>query len=76
MQACDLALHFTARLVQSMVLGALTFDYEKIIFYLRKIAECWQCHRLELEKTVQLINDFKQMVAHQANAWKIWKLIE
>ena len=75
-QACDLALHFTARLVQAMVLGALTIDYEKIISYLRKIAECWQGQRSELEKTVRLINDFKQMIAQQADAWKIWKLIE
>lgn len=75
-QACDLALHFASRLAQSLLLGALKFDYHKIIHYLRKIAECWQNNRNELERMMVLINDFKQLVAKQASAWRIWQLVE
>ena len=74
-QACDLALHFTSRLLQSMMLGALKFEYEKIIYYLRKIAECWQNNRMELERIVTTINNFKLLVAKHAAAWEIWNLI-
>ena len=75
-QACDLALHFTARLAQNMILGALNFNYDGIISSLRKIAECWQNNRRELEQTVKVINEFKQLIANQAAAWNVWKLIE
>ena len=75
-QACDLALHFASRLIQHLLLGALKFDYEKIVYYLRKVAECWQNHRNELERMMVMINDFKQLVAKQASAWRIWQLIE
>ena len=75
-QACDLALHFTARLAQSLLLGALKFDYDKILGSLRKIAECWQHNRREMENVVTIINNFKEMVENRESAWKVWKLIE
>jgi len=63
-------------LVQALLLGALKFEYGKILHYLRKIAECWQNHRNELERMMVIINDFKQLVAKQASAWTIWRLVE
>ena len=74
-QPCDLALHFTSRLIQKLVLTAHKWDYDTILADLRIIAEVWSENKPESLEAIDKINQFKQMVARQAPVWEIWNLI-
>ena len=75
MQPCDLALHFTSRLIQKLVLTAHKWDYDTILADLRIIAEVWSENKPESLVAIDRINQFKQMVARQAPVWEIWNLV-
>ena len=74
-QPCDLALHFTSRLIQKLVLTAHKWDYETILADLRIIAEVWSENKPEALCAIDRINQFKQMVLRKAPVWEIWNLI-
>ena len=72
---CDLALHFTARLVQMMVFNATRLNYRHGIKGLRKIAEAWYKNKAETLKMISIINEVKQAVANQQSAYSIWQKV-
>ena len=74
-QACDMALHFTSRLVQHMVVNARKLAYAPILFQLRTIAECWSHDKADMLRMIEIINEFKQLVRQGATIWQIWQLI-
>ena len=74
-QPCDLALHFTSRLIQKLVLTAHKWEYDTILSDLRIIAEIWADNKPESIGAVDRINQFKQMVVRKAPVWEIWNLV-
>ena len=57
------------------MLGAVTLDYHSIVKQLRIIAETWFQDKADAIEMVEIINDFKQLVADEAPVWRLWKLI-
>ena len=55
--------------------GAVTITYEEIIQQLRIIAETWFQDKADSLQMIEIINDFKQLVAARASMWRIWQLI-
>ena len=75
-QACDLALHFTSRMVQYILFNALNVEYENIIIFLRNIAKCWKDDKRAGQKILDCINKFKKMVQEFDTFQNIWQVLE
>ena len=70
-----MALHFTARLIQSVVLNCTTLKYGVILNGLRRIAEAWHLNKVETLRITNIINEFKFLVQKQMPVSMIWRLL-
>ena len=75
MQACDLALHFSSRLMQYVLFNALEVEYHVVLFYLRKIVEAWKDNKYETRRHLDLLNEFKAKADCYENFQGIWQTL-
>ena len=62
-------------MMQYVLFNALDVEYAVLVYYLRKIVECWKGNRFEVQKHLDILNKFKEKVDHYESFQEIWQIL-